>query len=62
MYTMKKNGEEQFQASRNTKTLMIDLKQGKGKLIGADRAAEERRVLLVLQVDAAAGVDVEGGA
>ena len=47
MYTMKKNGEEQFQASRNTETLMIDLKQGKGKLTDVDRAAEERRVFLV---------------
>ena len=47
MYTMKKNGEEQIQASRNTETLMIDLKQGKRKFTDVDRAAEERRVSLV---------------
>ena len=44
---MKKNREEQFQASRNTETLVIDLEQGKGKLTDVDRAAEERRVSLV---------------
>ena len=44
---MEKNREEQFQASRNTETLMIDLEKGKGKLTDADGAAEERRVSLV---------------
>ena len=44
---MKKNREEQFQASGNTETLMIDIEEGKGKLTDVDRAADERRVSLV---------------
>ena len=44
---MKKNGKEQFEASKKTETLMMDLKQEKGKLTGVDRAVEERRVSLV---------------